>query len=111
MAEIFGDFYRFLKFWFVDSLKFFFEEYLKNSAIIERKFSLRLNLKHFFEPLYGIYSIEAYFYALPLRISLIFISIFLHLVNIFFIFMILLFWLTLPFLLTLIINRWASSAI
>ncbi len=109
--EILNDFYRFLKFWFIDASKFFFNEYTKNSSIIERKFSLRLNLKHFFEPLYGIRSIEAYFYAIPLRIILIFISIFLHLFNIFFVFLTLFLWMTLPFLLTWLIYKWTTGSI
>lgn len=109
LEELSNDFYRFLKFWFIDSLKFFFDRYLKNSSVIERRFSLRLNLKNFFEPLYGIRSIETYFYAIPLRTILILISISLHLLNVFFIFLFMLFWIILPFLLTyifIVIEKW-----
>ncbi len=101
--EILQDFYIFFKFWFYDFLRYIFNEYTKNFLIIEKKFSIRLNIKYFFAPLYGIKGIETYFYAIPLRIILIFISVFLHLINTFTLVLILLFWISAPFIISYLI--------
>lgn len=103
IKEFFYDFYIFFKFWFQDALRYIFNEYTKNFLIIEKKFSIRLNIKHFFEPLYGIRDIETYFYAIPLRIILIFISIFLHLLNSLILVLILILWFSFPFILSYLI--------
>ena len=103
LSEIFYDFYLFLKFWFYDSLKFLFNEFLKNLLSIEKKFSIRLNIKHFFEPLYGIKSIEGYFYAIPLRLIIILISILLHIINILALILFIIFWISMPFFITFVI--------
>jgi len=103
--ELIFEVYKFLKFWFYDSLKFLFNEYIKSALSIEKRFSIRLNLKHFFEPLYGIKSIETYFYAIPLRIILIFISIFLHIFNTLIFLIIMLFWVLFPFVLSYFVYR------
>jgi len=103
--DIFHDFYRFLRFWYKEVLKFIFGEFVKNFLLIEKNFSIRLNLKHFFKPLYGIRSIETYFYAIPLRMILILISLFLHLINVLVFILILLFWVLFPFLSVLIFMR------
>ncbi len=96
--EILQDFYKFLRFWYKDSVKFIFDEYVKSFSIIEKNFSIRLNLKNFFKPLYGLRSIETYFYAIPFRIILIFISLILHILNTLIFLTILIFWCLLPFL-------------
>jgi len=100
--DIFRDFFRFLNFWYKEAVIFIFNEFIKNLLFIEKQFSIRLNLKHFFKPLYGIRSIEAYFYAIPLRIFLIFISLFLHLLNTLVFLIIFLFWILFPALSILI---------
>ena len=103
LIEILYDFYMFFKFWYYYSLKFLFNEFLKNFLLIEKKFSIRLNIKHFFEPLYGIRSIEAYFYAIPLRLIIIFISFFLHIFNVLALIFAILIWSLIPVLLTYLI--------
>jgi len=96
--DIFQDFFRFFKFWYQEAIRFIFDEFVKNFLFIEKNFSIRLNLKHFFKPLYGIRSIEAYFYAIPLRIILISISLFLHFFNTLVFLIIFLIWIIFPIL-------------
>ncbi len=98
LYEIYQDFFRFLSFWYKEAIRFIFSEFVKNFLFIEKQFSIRLNLKHFFKPLYGIRSIEAYFYAIPLRIFLILTSLFLHLLNVLVFLILSLLWILFPVL-------------
>jgi hypothetical protein len=106
IEEIFSDIFRFLKFLFFDSLKFISNKYFDSVLIIEKNFSIRLNILNFFSPLYGDRSLPGFVYAPFVRFSIIFIGLILQLLNFITFLLIFLLWIFMPFILSYIIYKY-----
>lgn len=63
-------FYRTMEFfrhWYIDSAKWIFHVFISTLERLDQIFAVKITLRHFFEPLYGDYTITGRILGVPLR--------------------------------------------
>lgn len=92
-------FYRiieFLRHWYIKSFFLYFQFIVNIFLNLERKFGFKINLKHFFEPLYQDYTLIGFIFGLFFRSLRLFLTFIFYLVVFLFFLIIYIIWLIIP---------------